>query len=398
MGANNVCDEFNLLTGFMFFDSGQSPQQIANTWLDLVVRAGGAENLNDLAYNASWAAAASKYPGVSSIINDNTWRRSSYEFCFVNGLGYCSLFIINSYGNGVMDRAITPSIYLLNDGSCSSEFAIPASSFQKMIDQPPTPIIEDYYECVLTPVNALINAAGIASGNASLIVPMVMFALLPLMYLWLTLSGNVQPKPEYEKMEITAALECLSLQILRVRDNRRRGLKKEGYIQNLSEELTIAALNADGTAVDSDDSDDEYEIMAKKKAAPVHAHHQHHNNSEEVDDTVSPRPRPVSIKRQASKRSSNADGMRSKAHSAKELKFLRRNIQDSDDEDDSTSRTSITRRKSGHHHTTTNNNNNNNASLNPVHMNTITNANLSNHSPKKNLQSSVHEPEDLYDL
>ena len=53
------------------------------------------------------------------------------------------------------------------------------------------------------------------------------------------------------------ALDYVALQILRVRDNRIRGIKKDGYLMNFSQELIKAADNADGQFVDSDDSDDE---------------------------------------------------------------------------------------------------------------------------------------------
>ena len=253
-----ACDYFNFMSGFMFFDVPMSLTDAIKLWIDITIQNGNLKRLNFNAYNASWAAVASTYePNVDPIIYDHQWRRSSYEFCHHNLYGTCSIYIVNSYGNQVFDKAITPYMFIIPNGACSAQFVVSDAAFDNIIHNPPTPIVEDYYECTLTPLNALINAAGIASGNMAVIVPLAMLALLPLVYLWLKISGNVKSKPEYSNEDKQMALDYVALQILRVRDNRIRGIKKDGYLMNFSQELIKAADNADGQFVDSDDSDDE---------------------------------------------------------------------------------------------------------------------------------------------
>jgi len=167
--------------------------------------------------------------------------------------------IFNSYGESVFDKALSASLFLVNNGSCAPQFTIPDSDFASLVETVPTPIVESYYECVLTWSDALTNAAGIASGNVAIIVPVILFMALPIIYLWMQCTGNVTRKPEYDKSEKELALDLLALNILRVRDNRSRGIKREGYLVNIARELVSAAQKADGGVIDSDDSDSEEE-------------------------------------------------------------------------------------------------------------------------------------------
>ena len=259
-GHDNQCDVFNLMSGFMFFD-GLSLAESVDIWLNLTIAAGDSYRLNQQAYNASWASAASTYsPEVDPVINDPDWRNAAYEFCRTEAYGYCSIMIFNSYGDSVFDKSLSPSLFLVNNGSCAPQFTIPETSYANLIQSAPTPIVESYYQCVLTWSDALTNAAGIAGGNVSIIVPIILFMALPVIYLWLKFTGNVTPIPEYDKSQKELALDLLALQILRVRDNRTRGMKRNGYLMKLAEELVGAARYADGGAWDSDDSDDEPEV------------------------------------------------------------------------------------------------------------------------------------------
>lgn len=262
---------FNLITGYMFFD-GMSMTDVVNVWLNVTVDNGGAFRMNQNAYNASWAAAASTYaPNVSSVYTNNEWRQSAYDFCRTDDFGSCSILAINSYGSSVFDQALTEYLFLLTDGSCSEQFVIDPNAFARMIAKPPTPIVETYFDCVMYPSDSLMNAAGVASGNVSLIVPLIVLAFLPFMYFWLTITGNVQSKPEYEEQELDSALQLLALQVLRIRDNHLRGMKKDGLLITLTREMVHSARNADGTAVDSDDSDDDEDNTPAKRTVTKRA-------------------------------------------------------------------------------------------------------------------------------
>ena len=54
-------------------------------------------------------------------------------------------------------------------------------------------LTQDYYECYPSTYNAFLDAVGIASGNTSLAVPIIVFLLLPLLYFLLVAINQVRP-------------------------------------------------------------------------------------------------------------------------------------------------------------------------------------------------------------
>jgi hypothetical protein len=61
----------------------------------------------------------------------------------------------------------------------------------KLVDTPPVSLQQTYFECYQTEASALFDAFGIASGNTSLAVPIVVTMLLPLLYLLLVAIKQV---------------------------------------------------------------------------------------------------------------------------------------------------------------------------------------------------------------
>jgi hypothetical protein len=247
-----------------------SMTEVLTWWLEVYIREGGMLSMITGSYNASWAAAASTYsPHIDPVINNTAWRSSAYNFCRLSSNTTCSLLMFNSYGNGVFDKSLTSSLFLLNDGACSKQFLVSPDAFARMVATPPTPVVENYVQCTLTPTNSFMNAVGIASGNVSAMIPVVLFVLLPAVYIWLSITGNVKQKAEYEETETDATLKLLALQILRIRDNKLRGLRRRGQLYSIAGELIYAAKYADGTCVDSDDSGEDegdFDVPAVRKS------------------------------------------------------------------------------------------------------------------------------------
>jgi hypothetical protein len=52
-------------------------------------------------------------------------------------------------------------------------------------DSPPQPLNERYLQCTVPWYDAIFEAQGIASGNASLAVPLIMGLLLPILFLYM---------------------------------------------------------------------------------------------------------------------------------------------------------------------------------------------------------------------
>jgi hypothetical protein len=59
-------------------------------------------------------------------------------------------------------------------------------------------LVQEYFACKATVYDALFNSVGIASGNTAAFVPILMLFLLPLIYMYLSSSGNLPPKKEYD--------------------------------------------------------------------------------------------------------------------------------------------------------------------------------------------------------
>lgn len=253
-GRTAPCSTFNFIDGLIFYNITDFDTGVLSI-IDLVTRNGGANATNIAAYNASFAAASSKYRGSTAAYMDSaSWRENAYAFCRSSSYGNCSVIAVNAYGNGVLDLALSPYIYLLENGSCSDSFTMSAQTFANMEDTPPTALTERYYQCTLTQFSAMVNAVGIASGTAGTMVPASIMLMLPLLYLWMRVSGHVQPKQEYTKDETQATTELIALNVLRARDGKTRNLRKRGVFVSVSDEL-MYALTHDAGYADSDDED-----------------------------------------------------------------------------------------------------------------------------------------------
>ena len=57
---------------------------------------------------------------------------------------------------------------------------------------------------------------GIASGNVATVIPIAVVCLLPAMFLFMYIIGQIPPKDEYKKEEKDDAIEALAKQLLRV--------------------------------------------------------------------------------------------------------------------------------------------------------------------------------------
>lgn len=68
-----------------------------------------------------------------------------------------------------------------------------------LASHPPVDLVQEYFACKSTVYDALFTSIGIASGNTATFVPIFMLVLLPLIYLYLSSSGNLPPKKEYDE-------------------------------------------------------------------------------------------------------------------------------------------------------------------------------------------------------
>lgn len=126
---------------------------------------------------------------------------------------------------------------------------------QKLVDAAPVELTQHYYDCYPSATSALLNAFGIASGNTQLVVPLTVLATIPLVYIFLVIIQRVPPKEEYTNEEKMEVMEIVSIILLRLRDGKSRGIRKDGVLMKLTKELIKAAKEEVGYP-DSDDDEE----------------------------------------------------------------------------------------------------------------------------------------------
>jgi hypothetical protein len=112
-GFEEYCDEFDLLTGVLFYQNETTPlttvQQL-QAGISAVLKSGNYTALNINSYNASFAATAiASNPAsvIDPIMRTVAWKTKAYEFCNIAGFGTCSVYAVRSYGNTLVDRSTT---------------------------------------------------------------------------------------------------------------------------------------------------------------------------------------------------------------------------------------------------------------------------------------------------
>lgn len=247
VGESAVCNQFNFLEGLLFYDNPNSVTnplftiRNANSNLTAVLAEFGLFNLMNLvglfpnylalnraAYNASYFTAN---PAVGDNCNA-ACLTMLFDFCNLGGAMSCSLLMFNSQNYAA--QTVSPFKFQLTNGSCSNSFVIAPAAWQKLIDNPPVQFTQTYYECYETTSSALLTSLGVASGNSQLFIPIVMVAILPLIYAILVCIRQVPPKEEYQKIEKAQVMDILSLVLLRMRDGKTRNIKKDGVLLRMA--------------------------------------------------------------------------------------------------------------------------------------------------------------------
>lgn len=249
----SYCNVFDFLVSLIMFNTDDEYYNLRSM---LHVQSRNLNNgIGRNAYNASYASATLNYDGYNKLLLNPEWRKDAFEFCNVPELDIsCSILTFNLYDD--FSTTVSQFSYQLNNGSCRDSISLSETGWNNLLAAPPTQLTQAYYKCTETPSSALFNAVGIASGNVSTVIPIVVIFLLPVMYLFLQAIGQVPPKVEYTKEELQDSLEALALQLLRMRDGKTRGLKLHGQIAKLTYEL-VEAAKIEGGYPDSDDSADE---------------------------------------------------------------------------------------------------------------------------------------------
>jgi hypothetical protein len=257
-GLDDDCDRFDLInTGVFYNISSIQDLLLAYTMLRSTFSDG--KSFIRAAYNASFASASSYlYPNTDPLMSTPEWRENAYRFCTIVLKGVtltCNLLTVRSFGFDEFDQSISEYYYTLLNGACANSISLTEEAWERAGVNPPTRLIEYYYECRKDTRSAVVDALGIAVGNTSLIVPILGAIIIPLLYLYYTLTNTVPPKDDYTKEEVEAMGKFVAWTILRFRDGRTLGLKRDGYIDNFHKEL-MNSLKGEAGVQDSDDESD----------------------------------------------------------------------------------------------------------------------------------------------
>ena len=180
-GLLSTCDDFNMLLGLIVFDHKSKPSLIA----------GYPEAFQPMipflevyyAYppvSAKLANRYSFYPAFAAMFSDKSaqmqqpsWRQDKYLYTNTS-FGTGSIFVFNSFSN--IQSGVTADNLQLTDGACADQ--IYSQNFYKFYGNTWGPLVETYFQCTMMFSDAVLNAAGIASGTAGLIVPVaILFAM-----------------------------------------------------------------------------------------------------------------------------------------------------------------------------------------------------------------------------
>ena len=242
----------DLVVGFIFYNSLEfAPMEELLREFD-----GNYRRIADAAYNAA----------VVSVNPLMDFDESYFDFCTLSH-GSCSMVVFNVFDE---ERAVSPYYYVLEQPACSDSLTTP--NWELLVNDPPFTLIEPYYECKATKRDAFQDALGIAVGNATFWVPLLLCGLLPLVYVFLNYYKDApSTKREYGDDEMMEAAKHIGLILLRVRDGKYQsydGKLVEHYL-GLMEALQVPpALATEGqmrqaqqrvkrrsSVHDSDDSD-----------------------------------------------------------------------------------------------------------------------------------------------
>lgn len=98
-----------------------------------------------------------------------------------------------------------------------------------------------YYKCRSATIDALINAVGVASGNTSIAMLVMLLISVPLVFGFMACCRVIPKEQEYREKEKTIVLDTLATVLLRIRDKHYEAIDPLGTAANLTEELILAA-------------------------------------------------------------------------------------------------------------------------------------------------------------
>ena len=129
VGRSLSCNKFNLMTGAVFFNSGEID---TNTDLVIFAASQSGKYLNRDAFNASLTLSNLNFLVLPR------GGKNAYKFCSSGGVSKgCSMITINAFDNAVNSLFATNYNYVVNRKSCAESFGMSETNQQHSINNPP---------------------------------------------------------------------------------------------------------------------------------------------------------------------------------------------------------------------------------------------------------------------
>jgi hypothetical protein len=208
---------------------------------ELVVKHGSNyQNLNRASYNAS---VISTLTAMGAMQPDPTTLSKAYSFCRLPSSGeICSLITFYSLDQ---DNTVSQFHFPLLDGSCVDSITMNATAWASLSADPPTPLTQIYYQCYPLASDAFLNAVGVASGNTSIAMLLLLFICVPIVFTVMALCRPIPIPLEYTENQKKTTLDTLATLILRVRDEHYEGIDEKSTITKVAEELIDAVKESE---------------------------------------------------------------------------------------------------------------------------------------------------------
>ena len=207
-GDLDACDDFNLLLGLIVFDHESQPSLIAGypKAFQPIIPFLEVFYIPPL-FPAKLANRLSFYPAFAAMFGQNntkmqsaTWRSDAYSYTSTN-FGTGSIIVINSFSE--IQSGVTADNLQLTDGACADQMS--TDKFSNFYSNKWGPLVENYYQCTMLFSDAVLNASGIASGTAGLIVPV---CILSIFYIcmglgsWKTIRNDAVKEPNEKGIQV----------------------------------------------------------------------------------------------------------------------------------------------------------------------------------------------------
>jgi hypothetical protein len=162
----------------------------------------------------------------------------AFKFCD----GECFVMTLKYYG--LSTTLGSNSVSFINIACTSKPFPT-EKAWQKLINNPPVPLVEEYVKCQNSKAKAFATALGLANGLLQAFMTSCALFLLPFLIYAMEFFGYIRPisklGEEYDSVDKKLVIEELALQLLRVRDKDVRGLVKGGALDLLGNDLINTA-------------------------------------------------------------------------------------------------------------------------------------------------------------